>query len=177
MYKRQEWTFHDYKFSDPGGAQMLVFDIDGDGDNDIVTSLRAHSWGLAWYENTLIDGKVSLEKHIIIPEGDKPPAEGLGFSQAHALAAGDFNGDGITDFATGKRYWAHNGRDPGADGPAVIYWFETKRGKDGVEFIPHLLDSDSGVGTQLAVADFNKDGRTDLGVGNKKGVFIFESQK
>lgn len=173
----KEWTFHDYKFSDPGGAQMLVFDIDGDGDNDIVTSLRAHSWGLAWYENTLIDGKVSLEKHIIIPEGDKPPAEGLGFSQAHALAAGDFNGDGITDFATGKRYWAHNGRDPGADGPAVIYWFETKRGKDGVEFIPHLLDSDSGVGTQLAVADFNKDGRTDLGVGNKKGVFIFESQK
>ena len=94
-----------------------------------------------------------------------------------ALIPGDFNGDGITDFATGKRYWAHNGRDPGADGPAVIYWFETKRGKDSVEFIPDLLDSDSGVGTQLAVADFNKDGRTDLGVGNKKGVFIFESQK
>lgn len=176
-FSGEEWTFHKHHFSGKGGAQMLVFDIDGDGDNDIVTSLRAHSWGLAWYENTLIDGEVSLEKHIIIPEGDKPPAEGLGFSQAHALAAGDFNGDGITDFATGKRYWAHNGRDPGADGPAVIYWFETKRGKDGVEFIPHLLDSDSGVGTQLAVADFNKDGRTDLGVGNKKGVFIFESQK
>lgn len=173
----EAWTFHPYKFSTKGGAQMLVFDVDGDGDQDVVSSLAAHAWGLAWFENTLEEGEVTLKKHVLLPEEDKPGIGGVKFTQAHALAAGDFNGDGITDFATGKRYWAHNGGDPGSDGPAVLYWFETKHDKKGVEFIPHLLDSDSGVGTQLAVADLNQDGRTDLGVGNKKGIFIFESQK
>ena len=91
--------------------------------------------------------------------------------------AGDFNGDGLTDFATGKRYFAHNGRDPGANGPAVLYWFELKRDGKTATFIPHLIDSDSGVGTQLAAEDLNGDGKTDLGVGNKKGVFVFRSLK
>ena len=99
------------------------------------------------------------------------------FSQAHSLVAGDFNNDGLTDFATGKRYFAHNGRDPGAKEPAVLYWFELIRDKNGARFIPHLLDRDSGAGTQLSAADINGDGLSDLGIGNKKGVFIFKSSK
>ena len=34
------------------------------------------------------------------------------------------NDDGIMDFVTGKRYFAHQGKDPGGLEPAVIYWFE-----------------------------------------------------
>lgn len=171
-----EWTFHPFQFSQKGGAQMLVFDVDGDGDNDVVTSLAAHSWGLGWFEASLKDGIVTFKKHVLVPEDQKPGVGDVSFSQAHALAAGDFNGDGLTDFATGKRYWAHNGRDPGADGPAVLYVYEAVQGKEGIEFVPRLLDSNSGVGTQFAVADLNGDGRTDLGIGNKKGVFIFKSR-
>ena len=90
---------------------------------------------------------------------------------------GDFNADGLTDFVTGKRYWAHGGRDPGAAEPAVIYWFELKRSKKGgVEFIPHLIDTDSGVGCQIAVDDLNGDGKTDIGIGNKKGIFVFQTR-
>ena len=29
---------------------MYAYDVDGDGDNDVITSLAAHDFGLAWYE-------------------------------------------------------------------------------------------------------------------------------
>lgn len=171
------WTFHPHQFSPQGGAQMLVYDVDGDGDNDIVTSLWAHGWGLAWFESEHDGEAITFRKHELMPGEDKPGVGGISFSQHHALEKGDFNGDGLMDFATGKRYWAHDGRDPGADGPAVLYWFELKRDEGGVTFIPHLLDDDSGVGTQVAVADLNGDGRADLGIGNKKGVYAYLSAK
>jgi len=171
------WNFHRYQFSQTGGAQMLVFDVDGDGDNDVVSSTAAHASGLAWFENDDLEGRTHFKKHVLIPEDKSPGVGGVTFTQAHALVTGDFNGDGLTDFATGKRYFAHNGGDPDSDKPAVLYWFELVRDEKGARFIPHLLDSDSGAGTQLAAADVNGDGLTDLGVGNKKGVFIFKSAK
>ena len=79
------------------------------------------------------------------------------------------------DTAREYRKVAHNGGDPDSAGPAVLYWFELKRNASGAMFIPHLIDENSGVETQLATADLDQDGKTDLGVGNKKGVFIFTS--
>jgi hypothetical protein len=38
--------------------------------------------------------------------------------------------------------------------------------------IPHEIDNDSGVGTQVTAGDVNKDGKQDVIVGNKKGVFV-----
>ena len=174
--KSGDWKFQPYTLSSKkGGAQMLVYDIDGDGDQDIVTSLSAHSFGLAWFENEIREGQIHFKKHVLIPEDKSPGVGGVSFSQAHALVKGDFNGDGLTDFATGKRYWAHNGRDPDAKGAAVLYWYQLVRDDKGAHFIPHLLDSDSGAGTQLMTADVNGDGKSDLSIGNKKGVFLFKS--
>jgi hypothetical protein len=50
------------------------------------------------------------------------------------------------------------------------------RRKGGAEFIPHLIDNDSGVGTQVTAGDLNKDGKPDVIVANKKGVFVFTQQ-
>ena len=98
------------------------------------------------------------------------------FSQSHALHLVDLNGDGLKDLVTGRRYWAHgpHGDDTPAD-PPYLYWFEARRSKGGeTTFVPHLIDDDSGVGTQFAIADINGDGLLDIIISNKKGVFVFE---
>ena len=48
---KAHWQFHQHRFAKKGGAQLLVYDVDGDGDNDVVSSLDAHGWGMAWFEN------------------------------------------------------------------------------------------------------------------------------
>ena len=76
---------------------------------------------------------------------------------------------------TGKCFWAHGPTgDPDPSAAAVLYWFRLVRGPAGVDWVPHLIDNDSGVGRQIGVADMNGDGLPDLIIGNKKGTFVFK---
>ncbi|MBW3598089.1 MAG: VCBS repeat-containing protein, partial [Planctomycetes bacterium] len=83
-------------------------------------------------------------------------------------------GDGLPDFVTGKRWWAHGGRDPGDSDAAVMFWYELTRQDGKPVWIPHQFDHNSGVGTQFEVADINGDGLVDIATANKRGVFYFE---
>ena len=111
---------------------------------------------------------------------DKPGEKinGVQFAQLHAVDLYDMDNDGIKDIVTGKRYWAHGPTgDLQADAPPVVYWFRLTRdgsgsGADKVKFTPHLIDDDSGVGTQVVACDLNGDKRGDVVVGNKRGQFI-----
>jgi hypothetical protein len=87
----------------------------------------------------------------------------------------DLDGDGLKDLVTGKRFWAHGpDGDPEPNAPAVLYWFKLVRGSNGlVDWVPYLIDDDSGVGTQVVATDINGDGRPDIIVGNKKGGYVF----
>jgi hypothetical protein len=176
------WTFHKAPFvpeGSSGGAQMLVYDVNGDGLNDVITSWDAHAYGLAWCEQVRTGAGIAFTKHMLVNTKPEDNPYGVKFSQIHALALADINGDGLMDFVTGKRFWAHgpsNDADPGA--PAVLYWFELKRAKDRTaEFIPHQIDDDSGVGTDITVADVNGDGRLDVVSSNKKGLSVLIQQK
>lgn len=167
------WKHHPVKFGQNGGAQMYAYDVDGDGDNDVITSLNAHAYGLSWYEQKRDGDKIEFVEHLI--QGSKPRENryGVVYSQLHAIDLVDMDGDGIKDIVTGKRHWAHGpAGDPDSGGPAVVYWYKTVRGKDGVDFIPYLIDDDSGVGTQVVAGDVNGDGLPDIVVGNKQGTFV-----
>ncbi len=171
--KGGQWVWHKEPFAGRGGAQMLVFDADKDGDNDMITSLDGHGYGLVWYENTRSNGKVSFARHEILPEDPaKSGPGGLQFSQLHALDAGDFDGDGRMDFTTGKRFWAHNGRDPGERDPALAVIFYNRAKDKGVEWQPEVIDNDSGVGCQVLAVDLDGDGKLEFAAGTKKGVHV-----
>jgi hypothetical protein len=170
------WPNHKFPFApQTGSAQMFAYDFNGDGLNDVLTTLAPHNFGIAWYEQTKENGQISFKKHLITGREPKDSKYGVKFSQAHAFDLIDMDGDGIKDFVTGKRFWAHGpSGDDEPNAPAVLYWFKTVRNPDKtVDFIPYLIDQDSGVGTQVMAADVNGDNLPDVIVGNKKGVFVF----
>lgn len=149
-----------------------AYDVNGDGRNDVITSYDGHRFGLGWFEQNA-DGSFTERK--IMGATPEENAQGAKFSQLHALRLVDMNGDGLLDIVTGKRRWAHgiNG-DAEPNAPPVLYWFELVRdGKGRAAYVAHQIDDDSGVGTQVTVGDLNKDGRPNVIVANKRGVFAF----
>ena len=170
------WTLHKFDFASArGGAQMYTRDFDRDGDNDVLTTINAHGYGLAWYEQVRgEDGGIDFRRHTIVGAKPEDNAWGVCFTQMHAISMADIDGDGQEDIVTGKRFWAHNGHDPEGNRPAVLYWFRHLVGEDGkVQFVPHLIDDNSGIGTQVLATRVSADERPDIVVGNKKGTFVF----
>jgi len=161
---KTDWTFHPANLG-PGCADMLVYDIDGDGNSDVITS-SAHGYGIWWFQQAKTEKGVEWKQHDIAPKL---------FSQSHAMILVDMNGDGLKDFVVGKRFWAHGpSGDADPDKPAVIYWFELRRPQKGTaEFVPHQIDDDSGVGTQFEITDLNADRKPDVVTSNKKGTHVF----
>lgn len=166
------WMFHKAAFAPAGGAEMYAYDVDGDGDNDVITSLNAHNYGLAWYEQIRDGDEIAFQQHLIM--GDKPEdnAYGLVFTELHTVNLADIDGDGLKDIVTGKTYWSHHTQSPMWDAGAVVYWFKLVRGEKGVEWIPYLADDDAGVGRQVIVGDVNGDQLPDIITGGMKGCHV-----
>ncbi len=175
------WKFHAENFGN-GGAEMGVYDVNGDGLLDVVTSINAHGFGLAWFEQKRdAKGNISFVRHDIMGDFSARNAGGVTFSELHALAFADMDGDGILDIITGKRLFSHleSHLDPDTNGAAVLYWYRTVRNpkaEGGAEFIPELIHNRSGVGSQFVVKDLNGDGAPDVVTSGPKGTFIFWNQ-
>lgn len=179
------WDFHPFNFRPKrfqpmfGGAQMFVRDVDQDGDGDLVTSIHAHGYGLAWFEQAKSEsGTPIFVQHVILDEDPNQDPNALNFSQLHAMALADLDGDGQDDIITGKCRYAHGpDGDPDPKGTPVLYAFLHRRADDGsVRYEPARIDDASGVGRQVSVADINSDGKPDVVIGNKLGTFVFRSR-
>lgn len=170
------WVLHPVSFAsaEEGGAQMLVVDVDGDGDKDVITTSWAHGYGgLFWFEQVREAGAITFVSHRFV--GDKPAdsPHGVLLSQIHAMALADIDGDGIDDFVTGKREGTHDDPDPGKG--RSVYWFKPTR-TPAVDFVPFQVDDDSGIGTAIAVGDLDGDRLPEIVTANKLGLFLFRHE-
>lgn len=182
--KQETWTYHPEVFGRygrgiMGGSVMAVYDVNGDGLNDVVTVLNPHGWGMAWFEQKRdSNGHISFVKHMIMDDFSTKNAGGVVFSEPHGTTYADVDGDGIPDFIVGKRYWSHLDTylDPDPYGQPVLYVYRTVRdpkAPGGARFVPELIDSHTGVGSDVLAVDLNKDGAMDIVTASRFGTFIY----
>lgn len=172
--KTERWAFHSAEFAPAGGAEMYAYDVDGDGDNDVITSLEAHEFGLAWYEQVKPD---EFRQHLIMGSRPEHSRYGLVFTEPHSVALADIDGDGLKDIVTGKTYWSHHRQSPMWDAGAVVYWFRLVRNSEGVDWVPYLAAADPGIGRQVIVRDLNADGLLDIVLGGMKGCHVLTHKR
>jgi hypothetical protein len=171
------WRFQRAKFTTTGGAEMYAYDVDGDGDNDVITSLAAHDFGIAWHEQFREGDKIAFRQHTIVGDDAANNRYGVLFSEPHSVNLTDIDGDGLKDIITGKTYWSHHTKSPLWGAGAVVYWFRLVRGPKGVDWVPFKADSDSGIGRQVIVHDINRDGLLDIAAGGMRGANILLHRK
>jgi hypothetical protein len=153
---------------------MYALDVNGDGRRDVVTGM-GHDYGVCWFEQNA-DG--TWTQRVI----DNT------WSQAHAPVLADVNGDGQLDLVAGKRYFAHNGNDPGEREPIGLYWYEFQkasdasgrgsgRGAPSIVWTRHIIEYGGrmGGGMQTDVKDMDGDGDLDIVSGGKAGLFVAEN--
>ena len=177
------WKYHSVSFARGGGGSVMgVYDINGDGLTDVVTGLNAHGFGLGWFEQKRDkSGNITFVNHMIMDDFSTKNTGDVTYSELHGTNFADVNGDGIPDFIAGKRYWSHLDSyfDPYPYGPAVLYAFITVRDKKapgGARFVPELVHNRSGAGSDVTIADLNKDGKIDIITSTDRGTYIFWNQ-
>jgi hypothetical protein len=178
------WTYHPQEFGrwgasqgGAGGAEMGIYDVNGDKLNDVVTALEGHGFGLAWFEQKRDGaGKISFVRHMIMDSAFDNNAGGVFFTQPHAVTFADVDLDGLQDMIVGKRHHSHfEYADPDNWSMPVLYVYKARRSAKapgGAEFVPELLSNRSGVGSHIGLGDLNKDGTTDIVTAGASGTFI-----
>ena len=164
----------------PASHPMLVWDVNEDGLADIIVG-ASHEYGLAWLEQKRgADRKRSFETHWI--ETD--------FGQFHTMALGDLNGDGKPDLVTGKRLFAHHGRDTSCYDPLFAFWYDIQQGKcvrhvlsfNHLPWYPGVTNQNPapncviGAGMKMYVLDLDKDGDNDVILPGKGGLYVFYNE-
>lgn len=162
----QPWKVHaDWQLH--GSCPMLVYDVDGDGTNDLVWT-DAHAYGIYLWRGLGPDanGKLQFEQKLIDDT----------FSQAHCLHLADLDGDGVSELITGKRIRAHNGNDPGSAEPPIMRYYVWDANKK--QFDKYTINEGQvGAGLQIRTADLDGDGDTDIVVAGKEGTQILLNQR
>ncbi len=155
------WLFHQ-NWNVQASLPVIVADLDNDLRNDLIIGY-GHDYGLFWWRNegAGADGSINWTQNEIDNS----------YSQPHTLAWSDIDGDGQSELITGKRYYAHNGGDPGGQEPPCLYYYDWDAGT--LRFTRHTIDEGHvGCGLQFVTTDLNGDGNPDIAVAGKSGTWL-----
>lgn len=158
------WTWHAEFDLGRTSIPIIVADVDEDGDNDLMYAL-GHDYGVYWVEQTTEDGKRGWKKHLVDDS----------WSQGHSPLWVDLDNDGRKEFVNGKRYWAHEGRDPGARDSLVIYRYEYDPAASKFQRYTIQSNGPAGVGLDPKAADLDGDGDIDLVLPGRSGLYWYEN--
>jgi hypothetical protein len=162
------WKLHPEAALPHPSCPFVVKDVNEDGRLDIIFG-RGHDVGLYWWEQLppKADGTTVWRPHVIDES----------WSQAHALALADLDGDKEEELVAGKCIWAHEGGDPGAGDPPAIYYYKWVRARSA--FVRHTISPPGAgvaLGRQYSIVDLNRDGRLDLVAPSELGLWVFFNQ-
>ncbi|MBL0745429.1 VCBS repeat-containing protein [Chryseolinea sp. Jin1] len=160
------WTLHKEFDLTHASIPILVTDVNHDGRSDLVVG-HGHDYGLLWYEQKLEKGIRKWIEHPI----------DLLNSQYHTMLWTDLDNDGRNELVTGKRYRAHNEKDPGSFDDLGLYYFVW----NGENFTKQVISygpfgEGKGTGNYFAAADVDANGWKDIVVAGKEGLFVFYNQ-
>jgi hypothetical protein len=144
---------------------IIVADVDEDGDNDLIYGI-GHDYGVYWMEQAQVEGKRAWKKHLIDDS----------WSQGHSPLWVDLDNNGRKEFVNGKRYWAHEGRDPGARDPLVIYRYEFDTAAGKFQRYTIQTNGPAGIGLDPKAVDLDADGDLDLIFPGRSGLYWYENQ-
>jgi hypothetical protein len=158
------WQWHPEFDLGSTSIPILVHDVDGDGAMDIIWGL-GHDYGIYWLQQKNVNGQRTWEKYLI----DKS------WSQPHFMVMADLDNDGKAELVTGKRYYAHNGHDPGEDDGECIYHYKFDAATKN--WTRHTISEGGrvGFGINTAVVDIDGDGDLDIVAPGKSGLYLLEN--
>jgi hypothetical protein len=160
-----QWQWHGEFDLGDASIPILVYDVDGDGDGDIIWGM-SHNYGLYWLEqeNNAIGQRIWTRHEI---DHD--------WSQPHFLLLADLDNDGREELVTGKRYYAHNGHDPGGNDPRCIYYYKLNKSKRQWTRFTITQGEQPALGINTQAVDIDGDGDIDIVAPGKSGLFLFEN--